>query len=223
MAPLPGPVSRQHVDQDSDDILQARAELNEFGNMINSIRQYLVDLFGAGGSRELAISSLFQGQAVIFPTGTRMFFMQATVPPGWTKVALDIGRYLMAVSGNTGGQPIGSNDVWLQSSATSLIREHLPAVNLVGVTDWQGVHEHSYGRQNSQYIGVPNPNVVVRREDPAAPRAWIYNYLAITDPNGNHYHNITVPLGGANWGHDHWTNMASYRPAGIQGVIGQKT
>ena len=223
MAVLPNPVSRQHVDEDSDDLFQARQNINDALNAVNGIRQYLAELFGTDGSKKTAIATMFSNQAVLFPAGTNMYFVNHSTPPGWIKwTQLSPGHYLMAVSDNTGGIPFGDFNVHLQSFATTLIREHLPAVNLVGWTDWVGEHAHSYEATYGTFIHPGGNPVPSQRAGSGDDKTWIYHYQFATQGSGTHYHTITLPLGGSNWGHDHWTSMASYRPLCYRGVIGQK-
>lgn len=223
MAWIPDPVSRQHVDEDSDDIFQARQNLHDFGAAINGIRQYLVDLFGVDGTKGTAITTLFSNQAVLFPAGTNMFFYNATVPPGWVKwVHLDQGRYLMAVTDDSGGNYVGDNFVWLQTTPTALVQGHLPSLTLYGFTNWIGDHVHLY-RPTRITTFKPSATAFGAAEAGTGDRTvWLDYQDAWTSGSGNHGHSVEVSTGGANWGHDHMVSMANYRPAGLKGVIGSK-
>lgn len=132
MAAIPPYLTGEYLDQDTDSIFQARAEIHATTATVNGVMTYLIGLFGASGTKTDAISTLFSNQAVLFPAGTRMYFMQATPPPGWTQMVFDVGRYLMAVPDGSGGNPVGNSYVSLQSTATALIREHLPNVAFYG-------------------------------------------------------------------------------------------
>lgn len=223
MAVLPDPVSRQHVDQDSDDLFQARQNINDALNAVNQIRDYLANLFGVGGGHVEAIATLFSNQAVLFQPGTALWFYNRSPPPGWIRMFPDIMRYLAITNDGTGTEPVGSYEVNLQSNPTALIREHLPAVTLTGVTDWQGVHNHNFLKHNSQYGSPPSQAANSIRAGSGDDKTYHYDHTQTTEGGGNHYHNFSVNLGGANWGHDHITWMGNYRPAGLKGILAHKS
>lgn len=222
MPGLPPAPQRTHLDQDTDDVFQARANIDETARNLGYVIDYLAGLFGTDGVKATALATLTSGQSVTFPAGTRMWFFQATPPVGWVTMALDQGRYLYAQSGATGGQAIGDYGTVLPSTATALWREALPNITLTGVTDWHQGHAHATSVTNVSY----NPPFNFFGTSYQGPDSTGITLSAVgtgTSPDGQHYHNFSVPLGGEGHGHTHNVSMAGYRPAGLQGIIGEKS
>lgn len=215
MTALPPDATRVHLDNDTDDVLAAREEIDAIAWKLNQLIAYCFNLFGFSGEKADAIYNLFSGAAVLFPAGTRMFFMQATVPAGWVKFTFDTGRYLMAVPGDTGGQPIGNNNVSLGTSLTALTQAHLPAITIGGTTGWVGSHSHVV-------MGVEDATYNISTGAGQAAFGMTRQQLRQVSDSGAHYHDVILALGGQNAGHGHVVDMSNYRPAGWQGVIGTK-
>lgn len=223
MVVIVDPVSVQHVDEDTDDIFQARANIKAYGDAINNIRTYLIELFGWDGTKATAISTLFANQQVLFPNGTNMYFINPTVPPGWVKWWNFIsGSYLRAVSDDSGGGYAGNNDVWLQTQPTSLVQGMLPNITMTGTTNTVGEHVHLYRPTRIFLSQFTAGSASVAEAEPQQRKIWLDYQDTWSGGGGSHWHTISVPTGGLNWGHDHLVSMHNYRPLGLTGVIGQK-
>lgn len=212
-------MTQQHLDQDSDDVFQARVELNAHGVAINTIISYLNNLFGATGEKASTIATLFSNQAVLFASGTRLIFVQATAPLGWFKVTMDYHRYLVVTPWDDGMQYFGNYSYAKYSTPTSLSQADLPAVWFNGSTDVQGDHYHIYTNTSANFSGG---NVPVQRAENDY-RAWVKYDSAGTNTVGAHAHNFSVHSGGQNLGHQHILDISDYRPAGITGIMCEKS
>lgn len=221
MPALPPNPARTHIDQDTDDVAAARANIDAMAQAIASINAYLIGLFGSSGDKGTAWSTLTSGQTVSFPAGTTMYFCQATPPIGWTIAPIDQERYLAATPHGTGGNNMGNYAAVLGTSAISLVQAHLPAITLTGTTDWHGGHGHGvsgYAMTDQppySFFGTnwqPNEGAVGLRLTPIT-GTWV---------DGQHYHNVSVPLGGSGAPHSHLVDLSAYRPAGVLGVLASK-
>jgi hypothetical protein len=218
MAQLPAIVPSTYLDEDTDSVFQARVQLKQVIDAANGTLAYLYELFGWQGDKATAIATLFNNQAVLFPTGTTLWFHQHEAPPGWVQHALDIGRYLMAVPDQEPERYFGTFDVIAQSTPTTLTQAHLPAVNFFGASDWQGDHAHTYAHTIVDYTG----GSVSFERDANGPKAWARYETRGTGSAGVHNHGVTVSSGGSGWAHAHDIDLRSYRPAGITGILARK-
>lgn len=115
------------------------------------------------------------------PTGTRMFFHQATVPTGWTKDAT-LNDYMLRVVSGTGGGSGGSD--------SPILMDKVPMHVHPATCSTDGEHNHD-GKQYFTWGGASNYAAVVSAQE----------WDATKIPNdGDHNHTVEVEENtGSNW------------------------
>lgn len=157
----------------------------------------------------------------VFPTGTKMLFVQTAAPPGWTKDVTHNDKALRIVNGavTTGGTvnfstAFASQAVNGSNAGFALLATHLPAHthtqtgtfasgiesanhthDVVGVTDTQGNHAHTYF--DPRFAGGGT-----------VPGGGTSGSSQSTGAAGNHAHNIAITSGGNSVNHTHSTTIS---------------
>lgn len=143
------------------------------------------------------------------PVGTRMIFVQATTPVGWTRVTEHNNKALRIVSGNGGGSggsvpfttalhPSRSVSVTVNGHTLTLaqIPSHTHVVS--GNTNSAGEHTHSSGATtefgDTQRVNYPRPSNTSQNN---LGSQWL------TSSAGNHSHTINISADHAGGGGSH--------------------
>ena len=150
------------------------------------------------------------------PSGTRMFFYQASAPTGWTIVSglgdrlLAVGTYNSASSGNTSGS-------W-QQTGHSLTSSELASHNHSATTNNDGSHSNYIPYASSgggSLFQAVNSSIFLTTDAPTTDT----NHVVWPGGPSTHDHTITVGSTGAGDAHNHGD---TWRPAAVVGLIASR-
>ena len=160
------------------------------------------------------------------PSGTKMLFMQASAPTGWTQVTAVNDAMLRIVSGGTGGSTGGS---WTLSGvslgATALSQSQLPNVSFPvtdgghshGTTDPGHYHYLQFGSDNQNFTAGSSQSGI--QGAPNFPTGSATTGISINSATTG----ITVSSGGSGATHTHtWSNDGTWRPAYQDAIVASK-
>jgi hypothetical protein len=122
------------------------------------------------------------------PAGTRMLFQQASAPLGWVKETA-AGFNNSALRLVTGGSVTvgGSTDFTTVFAARTILQANLPNINLNGLTDLAGNHQH----------GPAAGNFLTQDAGGVWAAGGAGGGSGLTGLAGNHQHTFSVALGGS--------------------------
>ena len=159
----------------------------------------------------------FTGEWVELPSGTRMLFQQATVPPGWTQdTTVQNDSLLRMVNGAGGGVYTGAGYSTVMhgnatSDGTAISVAQLPAYNLP-VSDPGHTHTMT---GNYEASSGPDPLTAWRTNSDNGSRNSYPTNLGVGQPTG-----ISVSSGGSNQAHTH--TLSALNVNSIDIIVGVK-
>jgi hypothetical protein len=136
-----------------------------------------------------------------FPAGTKMLFVQAAAPTGWTgsDAFTDGALRVVSQTSGTGGGTANSTGFVDVFDARTITQANLPNVNLTAASD--GAHQHYVAANTSGSGTLTSANYVIKDVNLASQDNYdlqgsgVGATIGLTSSSGAHTH--TVPLGGS--------------------------